>query len=78
MPFVIGDEQATLDAARRLLDRGILVPAIRPPTVAPGTSRLRVTLSAAHTDAQVDALLHALTEVRGAATLPGPSRPGGA
>ncbi len=42
---------ATLDAAAALLDRGVLVPAIRPPTVAPGTSRLRVTLSAAHTDA---------------------------
>ena len=38
----------------RLLEHGVLVPAIRPPTVAPGTSRLRVTLSAAHTDAQVD------------------------
>ena len=47
-----------------LRDEGMLVPAIRPPTVAPGTCRLRVTLSAAHTPAQVDALaaaLHALT-----------------
>jgi 8-amino-7-oxononanoate synthase len=63
LPFVIGDEQATLAAAQQLLDRGLLVPAIRPPTVAPGTSRLRVTLSAAHTNEQIDALLLALTDV---------------
>lgn len=60
VPVVIGDEQATLAAARSLLDQGLLVPAIRPPTVAPGTSRLRVALSAAHTDDQVDALVRAL------------------
>jgi 7-keto-8-aminopelargonate synthetase-like enzyme len=63
VPFVIGDETATLTAAQELLARGLLVPAIRPPTVAPGTSRLRVTLSAAHTDAQIEALLAALDEV---------------
>jgi len=60
VPIVLGDEAAALAAAARLLDRGLLVPAIRPPTVAPGTSRLRVTLSAAHTDDQVDRLLAAL------------------
>jgi 8-amino-7-oxononanoate synthase len=65
VPFVIGDERATLEAAAALLDRGILVPAIRPPTVAPGTSRLRVTLSAAHTDAEVDLLQRGLAEVVG-------------
>ena len=64
MPVVIGDEAATVTAAARLLDQGLLVPAIRPPTVAPGTSRLRVALSAAHTDDQVDRLVAALTEVR--------------
>jgi 8-amino-7-oxononanoate synthase len=67
IPFVIGDERATLAAARALLDRNLLVPAIRPPTVAVGTSRLRVTVSAAHTDAEVDALLAALTDVLGVA-----------
>jgi 8-amino-7-oxononanoate synthase len=65
VPFVIGDERATLDAAAALLDMGVLVPAIRPPTVAPGTSRLRVTLSAAHTDAQVALLERALANVLG-------------
>ncbi|MEX0663960.1 MAG: 8-amino-7-oxononanoate synthase [Acidimicrobiia bacterium] len=60
VPVVIGEERATLDAAAALLEEGMLVPAIRPPTVPPGTSRLRVALSAAHTDAQVDALGSAL------------------
>ncbi|HEY7072771.1 MAG TPA: 8-amino-7-oxononanoate synthase [Acidimicrobiales bacterium] len=60
VPIVLGDEAAALAAAARLLDLGLLVPAIRPPTVAPGTSRLRVTLSAAHTEDQVDRLLAAL------------------
>ncbi len=63
VPVVLGDEHVAVAASRRLLDRGLLVPAIRPPTVAPGTSRLRVTLSAAHTDAQVDALVDALAEL---------------
>jgi 8-amino-7-oxononanoate synthase len=60
LPVVIGDEQAALDASARLLSQGLWVPAIRPPTVPPGTSRLRVTLSAAHTDRQVSALAAAL------------------
>ena len=63
VPIVVGPEEAALDAAAALLDRGLLVPAIRPPTVPPGTSRLRVTLCAAHTDEQVDALHTALTEL---------------
>jgi len=60
IPVLIGDEHATIAAATALLEQGLLVPAIRPPTVAPGTSRLRVALSAAHTDEQVDALARAL------------------
>lgn len=63
VPIVCGDEQRTLDVAASLLERGMLVPAIRPPTVAAGTSRLRVTLSAAHTPDQVDALATALAEL---------------
>jgi 8-amino-7-oxononanoate synthase len=60
IPVLIGDERAALDASARLLERGMLVPAIRPPTVAPGTSRLRIALSAAHTSDQVGALAIAL------------------
>jgi len=63
VPFVLGDEQRALDASAALADRGLLVPAIRPPTVPAGTSRLRVTLSAAHTDADVDRLLDALADL---------------
>jgi len=60
VPVVLGDERRTLAAAEVLLDQGMLVPAIRPPTVPAGTSRLRVALSAAHTPEQVDALATAL------------------
>lgn len=63
VPVVLGEERAALAAADALLERGLLVPAIRPPTVAPGTSRLRIALSAAHTDAHVDALLDALASL---------------
>jgi 8-amino-7-oxononanoate synthase len=65
LPFVCGGETRALEAAAALLDRGLLVPAIRPPTVAPGTSRLRVTLSAAHTDEQLGRLERALADVFG-------------
>jgi len=65
VPVVIGDEHEAVKAATALLERGLLVPAIRPPSVAPGTSRLRVTLSAAHTDRQVGALLAGIEQVVG-------------
>jgi 8-amino-7-oxononanoate synthase len=60
VPVVLGDEAAAVAAADALLARGIVVPAIRPPTVPPGTSRLRVALSAAHTDEDIDRLMEAL------------------
>jgi 8-amino-7-oxononanoate synthase len=60
--IVLGDEARALAASAELLARGLLVPAIRPPTVPVGTSRLRITLSAAHADADVDRLLAALDE----------------
>ena len=61
--FVLGSPQRALLASERLAERGILVPAIRPPTVPAGSSRLRVTLSADHTDEHVDQLLDALSRV---------------
>jgi len=60
LPVVIGAEDEAVAASTALLERGLWVPAIRPPTVAPGTSRLRITLSATHTDDQVDRLLDGL------------------
>ncbi|MBU3825384.1 MAG: 8-amino-7-oxononanoate synthase [Candidatus Oceanisphaera merdipullorum] len=59
-PLIVGDEQATLGLAQRLRERGLWVGAIRPPTVPKGSSRLRLTLSAAHTQADINALLAAL------------------
>ena len=64
VPVVLGSDERALRAAAFLLERGLLVPAIRPPTVPVGSARLRVTLSAAHTDAQVDALVGALHELQ--------------
>ena len=59
-PLVLGDAARAVDASRRLLEQGFLVPAIRPPTVPDGTSRLRVSLSAAHSREDVERLAGAL------------------
>lgn len=59
-PLILGDAEKALNASATLRARGIYVTAIRPPTVPEGTARLRITLSAAHTEAQVDRLLAAL------------------
>ncbi len=63
-PILVGDNDTALALSRALEARGILVTAIRPPTVPAGEARLRVTLSAAHQAAQVDRLLDALAECR--------------
>ena len=55
-PWIVGDEQATLDLASALQSDGFLVPAIRYPTVAKGAARLRITVTAAHEEAQIEAL----------------------
>lgn len=60
-PVLIGANEAAMAASRALFERGFLVTAIRPPTVPAGTARLRVTLNASHTEAQVDRLLEAMT-----------------
>ncbi|HDS1737930.1 MULTISPECIES: 8-amino-7-oxononanoate synthase [Pseudomonas] len=61
-PILIGDSARALQLSRMLRERGLLVTAIRPPTVPAGSARLRVTLSAAHSAAQVELLLNALAE----------------
>lgn len=61
-PILIGDAARAMELSRRLRERGLLVTAIRPPTVPAGSARLRVTLSAAHSEAQVQLLLNALAE----------------
>jgi 8-amino-7-oxononanoate synthase len=62
-PVVLGDAARTLAASRSLEDRGFLVTAIRPPTVPAGSARLRVTLSTAHEEQDVDRLLDALSSI---------------
>jgi 8-amino-7-oxononanoate synthase len=59
-PVILGDEARALSVSAALENKGFLVTAIRPPTVPAGTARLRVTFSANHDEAQVDALLDAL------------------
>lgn len=60
VPILLGDERRALAASLGLEERGWLVTAIRPPTVPVGTSRLRVTFSAAHTDEEVAGLIAAM------------------
>ena len=61
-PIMIGDSAEAMRLSQQLRERGVLVTAIRPPTVPVGSARLRVTLSAAHTEAQVQLLLNALND----------------
>ncbi len=63
-PIVVGSSERALALSAALRQRGILVTAIRPPTVPKGTARLRVTLSAIHTEQQVDRLLEALAQAQ--------------
>ena len=66
VPVIVGEAARALELSAELERRGFLVTAIRPPTVPPGTARLRVTLSAAHEEAQVDALSNALAQAMAA------------
>lgn len=66
-PLLVGDAGAALALSAALREHGILVTAIRPPTVAKGTARLRITLSARHERAQLDRLLETLASCHGKA-----------
>lgn len=59
-PLLIGDTARAVELSEALYARGILISAIRPPTVPEGSARLRITFSAAHTEAQIDRLLESL------------------
>ena len=60
VPIMLGQADKTVAVAEELWEQGFMAPAIRPPTVAPGSARLRISLSSEHTRADMDALLSAL------------------
>ena len=62
-PWIVGEEQAALDLASALQGEGFLVPAIRYPTVAKGSARLRVTVTAAHQEQQIRSLCQAIARL---------------
>ena len=62
-PLIVGDNNAALALANGLWERGLWVPAIRPPTVPTGTARLRISVSAAHSAGDIDQLIQALKEL---------------
>lgn len=61
-PLIIGSDKKAIKLSEALFEKGILVTAIRPPTVPEGTSRLRITLSARHTSEQIEHLLETMTD----------------
>ncbi len=63
-PVMIGDAQAAVNISELLLEKGILITAIRPPTVPEGTARLRITLSATHKHTHIDKLVSALNAIK--------------
>lgn len=64
IPLVVGDPDQATALSERLFDAGVWIPAIRPPTVPDGTARLRLALSAAHSEADLDRLFTALRKER--------------
>jgi 8-amino-7-oxononanoate synthase/dethiobiotin synthase len=79
VPVMVGEPGEAVELSRRLLEQGVFVPAIRPPSVPPGTARLRVTTMATHTDDHLARVLDAFSLVRSgrparpAAVLPRPA-----
>jgi 8-amino-7-oxononanoate synthase len=63
IPVVIGDEKGCMRLCEELLARGVFAQGIRPPTVPPGTSRLRMTAMATHTSAQIQSALGILRDI---------------
>jgi 8-amino-7-oxononanoate synthase len=68
VPVIVGPPQAAVQMSRALQESGLLVPAIRPPSVPEGTARLRISLTAGHTEGDVDRLVAALAELRSLTT----------
>lgn len=67
LPVIVGEAQRAVEVSRRLLEAGVLIPAIRPPTVPRGTSRLRISLSSAHEWEDIERVAGVLAELLGRA-----------
>jgi len=65
VPLIVGEPRAAVQVARRLRQHGVIAPAIRPPSVPPGTSRLRLTVSAGFSEEQVDTAANAIIAAMG-------------
>ncbi|MGI8427197.1 MAG: 8-amino-7-oxononanoate synthase [Actinomycetota bacterium] len=65
IPLHVGESKAAVELSNELLDLGVMAPAIRPPTVAPGTARLRLTVMATHTQEHIDRALSAFERLSG-------------
>lgn len=63
IPIILGNETHAMHAKEKLLKNGLMVSAIRPPTVPPGTSRLRIALNASHTDSNLDYLVDIIKQI---------------
>lgn len=63
VPVVLGEDSLTTEASQTLSSAGYFIPAIRPPTVPEGTARLRISLSAAHSDGHIDGLIDQLRSI---------------
>ena len=70
VPVILGDAARALHASERLRQRGLFVPAIRPPTVPPHSARLRLSFMTTHTDSQVERLIQALHDLAPELTAP--------
>jgi 8-amino-7-oxononanoate synthase len=64
LPLMVGDAKKCMELCERLLEHGVFAQGIRPPTVPPGTSRLRITLMATHTEEQIDRALKAFKKLK--------------
>ena len=60
---MVGDAGAAAELAARLEEAGVMAPAIRPPTVPPGTSRIRLAPMATHTDSHIERVIEAFPEI---------------
>ena len=69
VPVIIGDAKETVEVSRALFEKGFFISAIRPPTVGPASSRLRISLQSEHTKMQIDSLLAAMADLVGAGVL---------